>query len=54
MNTKMLSELFDGAERYKSLKRLFENLGHDFGARELAGEARIAPDCAERRTACHS
>lgn len=48
MNVQMLSELFGGAERYKALKCLFANPGRDFGARELASEARIDPGNASR------
>lgn len=48
MNTQMLSELFGGTERYKALKCLFANPARDFGARELAGEARIDPGNASR------
>jgi hypothetical protein len=43
MNTKMLSELFGGAERYKALKCLFANPGRDFGVRELVGEHKSPP-----------
>ena len=48
MNAQMFAELFGGAERYKALKCLFANPGSDFGARELAGAARIDPGNASR------
>lgn len=48
MNTRMLSELFGGTERYKALKCLFADPSRDFGPRELASEAEVDPGNASR------